>query len=166
MAKDRERKTARILYTEQGKTAKDIAPMVKVSEKTISTWVQKYGWKATRTAKTISRDNRIKNIKKIIDGLATDRIGLQNELKTSVKSGDDKERRADLQQEIARIDSGVANWNKTLENVDKSSRITLSTYLYVMDRIFTAMQSSNAELYIKTIAFQEQHINDMAIELG
>ena len=164
--KSKERDTARILYVEQGKTAKDIAELLGVSEKTISAWVQKYAWKAARTANVTGRQNRIESIKMIIDGFAQQRLDINAQLNDLVKSGGDKDEIANLRQELARIDSGVANWNKTLEQVDKESRVSLSTYLYVMDRVFKSLQAFDTKIYINTVPFQEHHINEIAIELG
>lgn len=166
MAKEAERKTARILYVEQGKTAKEIAELVNVAEKTVSSWVNKYGWKAARTANVTGRQNRIDNIKQIIDGFAQQRLDLQAELTDLLKTGGDKEEIENIRQELARIDAGVANWNKTLETVDKESRVSLGTYLHIMDRVFKALQIFDTKLYLQTIAFQEQHINEISIELG
>ncbi|MCF6185091.1 MAG: phage terminase small subunit-related protein [Bacteroidales bacterium] len=166
MAKERERKTARILYVEQVKTAKDIAELLNVSEKTVSAWVNKYAWKSARTALITNKDNRIENIKQIIDGFAQIRLDLQNELNKLEKEKGNKKEINDIRQELARIDAGVANWNKTLENIDKNSKISLSEYLYVMDSIFDALRVFDTELYMKTITFQEKHINDISIKLG
>ena len=164
--KERERKTARILYVEQGRTAKDIAELINVAEKTISTWVKKYAWKSARTARITNKDNRIENIKQIIDGFAQIRLDLQNELNKLIKDKGSKEEISEIRQELARIDSGVANWNKTLENIDKNSKISLTEYLFVMDKIFDALRFFDTELYMKTITFQEQHINEASIKLG
>jgi len=166
MAKERERKTARILYVEQGRTAKDIAELLNVAEKTVSAWVNKYGWKPARTARITNKDNRVENIKQIIDGFAQIRLDLQNELNKLIKENGDKNEINNIRQELARIDSGVANWNKTLENIDKNSRISLSEYLYVMESIFDALRNFDTDLYVKTITFQEQHVNDISIKLG
>lgn len=166
MAKDNERKTARILYVEQGRTAKDIAELVNVAEKTISAWVNKYGWKAARTANITNKGNRIENIKQIIDGFAQIRLDLQHEVNKLIKDKGDKDEIQNIRQELARIDNGVANWNKTLENIDKNSRISLSEYLFVMNKIFDALRDFDTELYIKTISFQEKHINEVSIKLG
>ncbi len=166
MAKEKERITARILYVEQGKPANEIADLLNITEKTVSAWVQKYGWKAARTAKITGRDNRVGNIRQIIDGFAEDRLSLQAELSDLVGSGGDKERQKNIRVEMAKIDFGVANWNKTLENVDKTSRISLETYFYVMDKVFKGLQFFDTKLYMATVPFQEQHINEISTELG
>jgi len=169
MAKDSERKTARILYVEQGRTAKEIAELVNVSEKTISGangWVNKYGWKSARTARITGHDNRISNLRQIIDDFVTDRLSLNAELKDLIKSGGDKDRIAEIRVEIAHTDNSVANWNKTLENADKNSNVSLGTYLHVMDKVFNSLRTFDIKLYMKTVTFQEQHINEKSIELG
>ena len=166
MAKDKERKTARILYVEQGKTAKEISELLGVSEKTISNWVTKHAWKAARTAAITNKDNRIENIKQIIDGFAQIRLDMQHELNKLIKAKGSPKEINEIRQELARIDSGVANWNKTLENIDKNSKISLSEYLFVMESIFDALRVFDTDLYMKTITFQEKHINDITLKLG
>ncbi len=166
MAKNKERITARILYVEQGKTQKEVAKLVGVSEKTVSDWVKKFAWRAARNAKLTNTKSRVVNIKQIISGFAESRIELQRELSELISSNSNKDRQSEIREEMARIDSGVANWNKTLSQVDKKSRITLGTYIYVMETIFKALHSFDAKVFIKTIPFQEKHINDISIELG
>ncbi|MBN1250679.1 MAG: hypothetical protein JXA16_00990 [Bacteroidales bacterium] len=166
MAKEKEKATARILFVEQAKTAKQISKLVNVSEKTISAWVQKHAWKAARNAKAINKDSRIINIKQIIDDFAQNRLELQDELRKLIKSGNERNRIQEIRNEMARIDAGVANWNKTLEQIDKTSKISLSTYLYIMDKIFKSLQNFDAKIFVQSIAFQEHHINEISNELG
>jgi len=166
MAKEAERKTARILYVYQGRDGKEIASLVGVSEKTISDWVNKFKWKAARTANVTGRDNRIENIKQIIDGFAQNKLELQDKLNELVKSKGNKDEISELRQELARIDSGVANWNKTLETVDKESKVSLSSYLYVMEKVFNALRTFDTKTYLRTVAFQEHHVIDVSKELG
>ena len=155
MAKDSERKTARILYVKQGKSAREIAELVQVAEKTVSNWVNKYGWKSARTAIVTGRKNRISNLRQIIDDFASDRLELYAELKELQRNKDDKKRIQEIRQEMAHIDNVVASWNKTLE-----------TYLHVMNQVFKSLQIYDTKLYMKTIDFQEIHVNDKSIELG
>lgn len=166
MAKDNERKTAHILYTRQGKTAREIAKLVRVSETTVSKWVNKYGWKQELTARITDRTKRVENIRQIISNFAEKRLELQKELDSSYDKKGNSERINEIHKETAQIDRGVANWNKTLEQVDKDSKITLGTYLHVMESIFKALQVFDIETYMKTITFQEEHINTKSIELG
>ena len=81
MAKDRERRTAQILYVDQNLTAKDVAERVGVSEKTIGDWVEKHNWKALRDAKNSSPAKRINNIKQIISNMSDEWLECDREVK-------------------------------------------------------------------------------------
>jgi len=162
MAKEKERATARILYVNQMKSAKEIAGLLNVSEQTIANWVKKYAWKEARTAKLTNEQMKIENIKEIIASLAKNRLNKQRELDTCK----DEDRANDLRKEITVIDNSVAYWNKALAQADKESQISLRVYLHVMDEIFNDMQANYPDLYIKTLDFQETHINKKSIELG
>lgn len=167
MAKEKEKRTARILYVEQGKTAKDIADLVGVAEKTISEWVQKGAWKEERTARNSSPGKRADNIKLIITNLSEDRLELSRRAKEAEAGpGPDPENIQKLREEISRIDDAVSKWNKTLENIEDENRISLATYLNVMDQIFKAMQAHDPKLYMSTVEFQDQHIHKICNLLG
>jgi predicted transcriptional regulator len=177
MAKDKERKLARIYYVEQGKTAKWIANRLNLTEKTVGDWVKKYGWKEEQRARENSVDKRIENIKSVIDDIIEDRASARvrlNELKTELKQAqDDKDLEAvqlnrdmmsDIKKEIVGYDDAISKWNKTLENFDKENVVSLSSYLYVMDEIFKDLQNTNPELYMKSLDFQEEHVNKISIQ--
>ena len=165
MAKDRERRLARILYVEQKKTAKQVADMVGVSEKTLSGWVVKGKWKTERDARNLSPATRIANIENIISGLADERIELGHNL-TEAERVADKALAEDLRKQISKIDDAVSKWNKTLRDLNKESKIPLAVYLEVMQQIFEALQHHSPDIYMKTLEFQEQHINDISLRLG
>lgn len=179
MAKDKERGVARVWYIEQGKTAKEIAQKLNVTEKTVGDWVKKYGWKKERNARENSIDKRIDNIKSVIDDITEDRTSarvrlneLRQELLEQQKEKDleaieiSKDMISDIKREIVGYDDAISKWNKTLENFDKENKVSLSNYLYVMDEIFKDLQSYNQKLYMKTLDFQEQHINKVSIQIG
>ena len=46
--KTSERRTAKILFVDQLKSAKEIAEIVDVQENTIGQWISKYGWRIER----------------------------------------------------------------------------------------------------------------------
>jgi predicted transcriptional regulator len=165
MAKDRERRTAHILYVEQKKTAKEVAELVGVSEKTMSDWVTKHNWKAERDARSTSPTQRINNIEAIIGGLAQDRLDLQRKLETAEKNGN-KDEVVQLRSDMSKLDDSVSKWNKTLRDINKESKVPLGVYLNVMESIFNSLQAFDPKLHFQTIAFQEKHIHEMSIKLG
>lgn len=165
MAKDRERRTAHILYVEQKKTAKEVAELVGVSEKTMSDWVTKFNWKTERDARNTSPTQRINNIESIIAGLAEERIELSRRLPVSEKAGN-KDEVDEIRRNISKLDDAVSKWNKTLRDINKESKIPLATYLEVMQSIFEALQHYDAKIFMQTLDFQEKHIHDVSLKLS
>lgn len=157
MAKDRERKHAESLYVDKGCTAREVAAKVGVTEATVSGWVSKYGWKARREATTISAVSRFENIRQVVSDLAEERRELKRDLDNALRIGDEAAA-AEIRKTIARLDDGVAKWNKALESARDEAQISLSTYLEVMERIFNALRENNEKVYLQTLEFQEQHI--------
>lgn len=166
MAKDRERRTAQILYVDQNLTAKDVAERVGVTEKTVGDWALKNHWKALRDAKNSSPAKRINNIKQIISNLSDEWLDVDREVKRLERDGGDPKIIAETRSRIKGIDDAVSKWNKTLENIEKDSNVTLSTYLYVMEDIFDSLAGFNRDLYVKLVDFQEHHINKVSTKLG
>ena len=72
----------------------------------------------------------------------------------------------ELRKQAATLDNSVAQWGNQLKEVDKKNRITLAIYIDVMSRIFDAMKVYNADLYFKTLDFQENHLYEAAKMLG
>lgn len=165
MAKERERRLAHILYVDQKKTAKEVAEMVGVSEKTLSDWVAKFKWKTERDARNTSPGKRIANIESIISGLADERIELSSRLIESEKDAD-KEGVNEIRKQISKLDDAVSKWNKTLRDINKDARIPLATYLDVMQSIFDALQAYDPKLYMQTLSFQESHIHTVSLKMG
>lgn len=166
MAKDRERRTAQILYVDQNLTAKQVSERTGVSEQTISAWVTKFNWKAIRDAKNSSPAKRINNIKQIIGNLSDEWIEIDREIKRiEGESGEIKEI-AELRMRMKGIDDAVSKWNKTLQNIEKDANVSLSTYLQVMEDVFDSLSQFDREMYIKLVPFQEFHINKVSVKLG
>ncbi len=163
MAKDTERKTAKILYTEQGKSAKDVAKLVGVTENTISKWVNKYNWKTAKTANAISHKNRIENIYKIIEELSSDRLQFNSKIKDLIKGNtkENKEEIRELRQEIVRTDMAVANWNKTLDSMKKENQINQLNFIQIQQIIFKHFHSKYPELTGKVVEFEEYMLNEV-----
>lgn len=149
------------MYVELGMTGKEIASELGVTEKTVSNWVNNHGWKNERNARIASSANQTENIRKIIAELAEDRIELTRKLR--IESKEDKPE--DLRKQIAGIDDAISKWNKTLMNIDKENKLSLSVYIAVMEQIFEAMLRYDPALHANTIQFQELHLKTIRLQL-
>lgn len=155
MSKDKEIKLARILYVDQGKTAKEVASTVGVHEKTLGAWVEKYNWRTLRDAKANSPDLMIINIKDLLRTLAEERMEI--DAKTDMDESQKAKRKAKLADEVSK-------WSKALEVAQNESKIPLGTYLGVMDKIFDAIRDAHPKIYMELLDFQERHINHVAAQ--
>lgn len=164
MAKEKERQLAKELFVNQGLTAKAIAQKGLASEKTIGNWVAKFGWKKLRDAKQNSTDNRAERIAQVIETLTEQRLNLFAAI-SQARKDKDNDSLASLQKEAVGIDDAISKWNKALENLSKDGKISLSVYLTVMEDIFKHLQAFDSGLYMKTLDFQEEHLNDIALKL-
>lgn len=165
MAKEKERKLARIMFVEQGKTAKEISRLLSVSEPTLSKWINADGeaWRNERNARLSAPKIRTENIKQLINDLSEQRIKLNRELMDAERNGD-HDRCSQVRAAIAKVDDGVSKWNKTLETIDKESRVSLATYLAVMEMIFDALRTHDEKLYLQLLDFQEVHLNEVSLK--
>jgi len=159
MAKDKERILAKELYL-LGKTGKEIAEHIGVTEKTVSRWVQKYGWREIRNAKLHGIQAKIDNIKQILEDLAEETVQINRQIARET----DKEKIIELRKRRNQIADEAAKWNKALENIDRSGKIPFNTYLNVMDEIFKALRKYDEKLFFLTLDFQELHIQEKAKE--
>ena len=165
MAKDKEKRIAFDYYTNQGLTAKAIADIVNVSEKTIGDWVEKGNWKAVRDANLNGAQTRSANIKELISELTDQQLEINIEIKGAKAMGD-KDRVIALRQQSATISQEVAIQTKALERMDTDNKISLSTYLEVMNDIFKNLEHFDKDVYLKTLDFQESHLSTISIKLG
>ena len=165
MAKDKEKRIAFDYYTNQGLTAKAIADIVNVSEKTIGDWVEKGNWKAVRDANLNGAQTRSANIKELISELTDQQLEINIEIKEAKAIGD-KDRVIALRQQSATISQEVAIQTKALERMDSDNKISLSTYLEVMNDIFKNLEHFDKDVYLKTLDFQESHLSIISIKLG
>lgn len=164
MAKSRERTIAKELYVNQGLTAKAISEKGLATEKTIGNWVRKFGWKKLRDAKQNSTNNRAERIAQVIETLTEQRLDLFSAI-SEAKKNKDNEALTALQKEAVGIDDGISKWNKALENLNKENKISLSVYIEVMEDIFKNLQAYDPELHLKTLDFQEEHLNTITFKL-
>ena len=164
MAKTQEKITAKHLYFKL-KSQKEIAHLVGVQEKTISTWIKKGGWREERDARLNSSKNQIQDLKKLIAELTQQRIDLFPKMEKA-KQDNDLEAQDSLKKQSNSISQEIGNYNRALITLDKENRISLATYLEVMEQIFNAIQKHDAKIYMKLIDFQQEHLTEISIKLG
>ena len=161
------RKEAHDLYVNDGLSNKEISERLKVSEKSVSKWINDNEglWKEERRAAVVNSKQQAGNIKEIIRMLAEDKLDILRRIDEAEKEGD-KELVMELRKQAASLDNSVNAWGKQMENMNKENRITPSVYLEVMDRVFDAMKTANPHLYYESLDFQEAHIYDVSKLLG
>ncbi|UGU15207.1 DUF1804 family protein [Sinomicrobium kalidii] len=164
MAKEKEKRIAFDYIVNQGVSPTVTAQKVGVSERTVTRWIQKEGWKKLRNAKQNMSAERSERIRQVIETLTEQRIELFAQIKQA-KEGEDKQLLFSLQKEAVGIDDAISKWNKALENIDKENRVSLSAYLEVMEDIFKHLNQYDPKLYVDTLDFQEQHINTISERL-
>jgi predicted transcriptional regulator len=160
MAKDKERNLAKELYF-QNKDQKEIAVFCKVSEKTVSNWVKKFNWKEQRDARVNGNRKHIAAVKDVIGRLTEERLALFEQIKQA-DNDNDMELSLSLAKKGANLADEISKYNKTLENLDKQNRISLSVYIEVMDQIFNDINRKHPKLYQELLDFQEQHLSLIA----
>ena len=161
------RKEAHDLYVREGMTCKEISTRINVSERSVSSWINENValWKKERQASVISSQKQGDNLKQIINILADQKLELLRMIDEAIAEGD-SDKVLELRKQAATLDNSVAQWGNQLKEVDKKNRITLAIYIDVMSRIFDAMKVYDADLYFKTLDFQENHLYEAAKMLG
>ncbi len=165
MAKDKEKSVARLLYVEHHLSQKEIADKVGVQEKTVSIWVNQNGWKEERHARINGPRKQVENFKKVIYNFTEKQLRLEEELQKAIEEKNTTIEH-EINKKIAHVADEVSKWNKTLINFDKTNKISLETYLHVMDDIFSALQAEDYALHSTTVDFQEKHIQFISKKLG
>lgn len=161
------RREAHDMYVNDGLSNKEIAERLKVSEKSLSKWINENDglWKNERRAAVINTKQQAGNIKEIIRMLAENKLDILQRIDDAECTGD-KDLVMELRKQAASLDNSVNAWGKQMENMNKENRITLSVYLEVMDKVFEALKVANPSLYYQTLDFQETHIYDISKILG
>ncbi|MFV8351564.1 terminase gpP N-terminus-related DNA-binding protein [Flavobacterium sp. XS2P14] len=152
MAKIREQKLAEDLYIKGKRTAKDIAQLVGVSEKTVGDWVEKFKWKERRNALLGSAQNGLLNINNLIDAYAEKLVEMEN----------DPEAKQDQKTKLV---DAIAKLNKTKDGFEKEHRIPYNTYINVMDLIMSDMIAKiEPKYHLVLLEFFENHTNELALK--
>lgn len=165
MAKNKEKIAAHHYFVKEGLEQKEISLKTGVSENTISKWVRDGHWKEERAARMQSSKERLQEIKDLILDLTRQNTDINKEIQEAADSNDLnksillKKARAATTQEIAIL-------TKALEKIEKSTRVSLATYLEVMESVFKALSIYDNKLYLDSLDFQEAHIRQITEKLA
>ena len=179
MAKDQERKLAKEFYINKNCKPEEIVLRLnnKVSLRTIQRWEKEGNWKAQRDAKANGPKQRIERTQLVVDSLVDERLHILKELADLQKQKEwdtppTKEEQdilnghiSVLRKQASAIDDAISKWNKRIENLNQEGKLTLSIYMEVMERIFEALRLSNEALYMQSLDFQENHLEDISAKL-
>ena len=157
------RATAKEMFI-KGAQQKEIAQKLNISTVSVSKWANEGCWKVERDARATSAKSRVENIHSIIGLLSEQQMELLKKI-AEAENAADIEAAKELRKQSDGIADHVSKWNRTLKDIDKENRISLSVYLDVMDDIFRHLKSYDLELYHKTLDFQELHVHQKSISL-
>jgi transposase len=155
------------LYVREGLSNKEISERLKISEKSVSKWINDKDaqWKTERRMAVINSESQSKNRSEILYLIAEEKLELMNQIKKAKLDGD-RELESELRKKSYALDNSVNSWRKDCKEQEKESRINLSVYLEIMERVFDAMKAFDPKLYYETLDFQESHIYDVTKLLG
>lgn len=165
MAKAKEKEVAKKLYVELGKTQKEIAEDLGVTQKTIGNWVEAGAWKAERSALINNTSNRAEKFKAVLEDLADEQLMISQKIKDAEGRGDFKEA-AIHRKTASSIADQVGKYQKALEKLDKEHKISLSVRLECMEHVFNEMQSYDKALYLKCLDYQQYYLQRIAQNFG
>ncbi|WP_165025622.1 hypothetical protein [Dysgonomonas sp. ZJ279] len=159
------RRSAYELVVEQGKTQKEAASLLGVTEKSMSEWAMDGKWKEARKTRQSAASTARENIQRIISLLSEKRLTLEYQINDAIDNSD-KDLELRLRKEANQISNDMSYQNKAMAELNKEKGATLGLYVDVFDDIFTALRSYNFDLFEKTIDFQTLHLRRKSNELG
>lgn len=166
--KDKEKAQAKSLYMD-GRSQKDIASIINVSENTLSKWCREGKWESERAARLFSSSKLEDNKKQILITMSEMVLDLQKERKEILalpEEDQDKGRLLEISQQIVSMSDAANKTDKQGDKRQKENRISLAIYLEVMDDIFNALLVENPKVHNDTIDFQERHVQFISKKLG
>lgn len=162
------RHTAYEYVVEKGKTQKEVAALLGITEKTISEWAndgKEDNWRELRKTRQSAASTARENIQRLISLLSEKRLNIEYAINEAIDAGD-TESEIRLRRDAGRISNDMAYQNKALTELNKEKGATLGIYVDVFDDIFSSLRSYNFDLFEQTIEFQTVHLRRKSSELG
>lgn len=159
------RRTAYEYVVEQGKTQKEVAALLGITEKCMSDWAKEGNWRELRKTRQSAASTARENIQRLISLLSEKRLNTEYQINEAIDAGD-TDLEIKLRKEAARVSNEMAYQNKALGELNKEKEATLGMYVDIFDDIFSAMRAYDFDLFEKTIEFQTVHLRRKSNELG
>lgn len=153
------------LVVEKGKTQKEAATVLGITEKTMSEWATEGNWRELRKTRQSAASTARENIQRIISLLSEKRLNLEYRINEAIDSNN-TEAELRLRKEANQVSNDMAYQNKALSELNKDKGVSLGVYVDVFDCIFSALRGYNFELFEQSIEFQTTHLRQKSNELG
>lgn len=161
---DKLKRTAYEYVVVQGRSQKETAALLDITEATVSKWAKDENWKDLRQDRQQCISTDADNLKKLLRVMSQQRLEIEEQILDAQKTGDTKEE-IRLRKEARALSDEMSKQNKTLLSLDKTN-YTLGVFIDVMDEIFNHMRQYDESLWEKTIDFQSVIVKRKTIEIG
>jgi transposase len=155
MAKDSEKQIARTLYIDQCLTAKEIAKRLKLTEKTVGTWVDKGHWKELRLSKQSSPEVLLSKYNELLACLLDKRLEYERKTK---KTDDEKADYSSVIDEMSKVSAMI-------DRVQKDGRTSLRIHIHCLEKFMAALNTHKPKLFMELIDYQKEYLTRLADEL-
>lgn len=143
--KTHEKKSAYDLYVKQGKTAKYIADILNVAERTVGNWAKVGDWKQERDARNSGQDKLVGSLRRLIS-VQVDQLLELEEMDTDQLSNDELEKH---EERCRSISDKMSKNNKALETAMKADEISFTNVVKVMDKFTEHLNQSAPKLCVQ-----------------
>lgn len=153
---------------EEGKTQKEAARILGVTEKAMSDWATAGGWKDMRKSRQSSTETACENVRHIINLLSDKRLQLEYSINEARDSGDtDSEIR--LRKEAAIVSNDMIYQKNVLTELNRGKgkrALTLGETVDFADDYYQEMRAYDADLAERNFDFHTFYIRKKTNELG
>lgn len=157
MAKETEKNIAMDLYVKDCLTAKEISKKLKVTEKTLSKWIDAGEWKKLRLSQQTTPNALISKYRDLLETLLNKRLEYEKK-PDNHKSEEDKERYRNTIDEMSKISA-------IIERLQADGRLSLRTHIVCIEKFMGALNHTNPKLFMQLIDFQKEYLPMLADEL-
>lgn len=143
----KEKEQAKLLFIEGTRTSKEIANLLKVSERTVGKWAAEGKWKEQRALRGVSLQEMEGDLLEIIAGLLADRK----------KHSDDPQQRVKIADELSK-------YNKALQTLRRETKLPLAAYINVLEELIAFTGTRKPKFTPELVMTVKEFIDHKATE--